>query len=262
MLEIAGNLHIVSLPRSWNSASWKHDHLEQQYFPEFPYILHSLHLDCAFYQKMFAAEFTTEYSKPCECSRCKQVFPAGTKLHYMQDARYPNKAGRSLCDSCHDYYLSKPSTRRVEEGKEFMFAILNSILDTIHWNLYISGPSQSTSHGGGYRQPNRGSAESAHRRQVHDQVAAAQRGGKSIITNIVSSSEWIATYLKSFILYRIISTAGSGYWWHKPKIHAQETLANKVFIYSRSISDPSTGNRPLCCHAGSLRPLWTYTYFL
>lgn len=60
------------------------------------------------------------------------MFPAGTKLHYMQDARYPNKAGRSLCDSCHDYYLSKPSTRRVEEGKEFMFAILNSVLDTIH----------------------------------------------------------------------------------------------------------------------------------
>lgn len=88
------------------------------------------------------AKFTSEQDMPCVCSRCQQKYPPGTKLHYMQDAKHNDRAGRYLCASCHDYYKSKPSSRRI-----------------------------STSSCDRYRED--------HRKQVHSEVAAAQRGGES-----------------------------------------------------------------------------------
>ena len=62
----------------------------------------------------YQADFTTEQEGPSTCDRCKQTFTTGTKLHYMQDLKHPNKPGHSLCDSCHDHYLSKPTIQLVD----------------------------------------------------------------------------------------------------------------------------------------------------
>ena len=86
--------------------------------PLLTYIYTVVHLaSCFFFVSMSRYEVdltTTQADGPCTCDRCKQAFSAGTKLHYMQDRKHPNKPGRSVCDSCHDYYLSKPSTRHLE----------------------------------------------------------------------------------------------------------------------------------------------------
>lgn len=58
----------------------------------------------------FAASFTTEQRSERQCGRCKEWFPAGTEMHYLQDGKDRTKAGRHVCHCCHDYYLSKPST--------------------------------------------------------------------------------------------------------------------------------------------------------
>ncbi|KAH7904510.1 hypothetical protein BJ138DRAFT_1019060 [Hygrophoropsis aurantiaca] len=68
-------------------------------------------------QSDFAAEFTMpDATKPRTCDRCNLLFPPKTEPFYMQDVD-PNKQGRWLCLPCHDYYLTKATTkRRVQPG--------------------------------------------------------------------------------------------------------------------------------------------------
>lgn len=61
----------------------------------------------------YETEFTSVQQVTPACDRCQTTYPVGTQMHYMRDARNPNKSGRHLCDGCHDYYLSKATTRRI-----------------------------------------------------------------------------------------------------------------------------------------------------
>ncbi|KAL4253269.1 hypothetical protein AB1N83_013323 [Pleurotus pulmonarius] len=66
----------------------------------------------------FYADFTRSCSSDqvVKCDRGTDcplggILPPGTKTHYMF-SNDPSKPGRQLCESCHNYYLMKPTTRR------------------------------------------------------------------------------------------------------------------------------------------------------
>ena len=72
----------------------------------------------------YEADLTTTQVKDSACDWCRQIYPAGTKLHYMQDRKHPNKPGYS----CHDYYLSKPTTCCVNGLLKSIFPITDNVV--------------------------------------------------------------------------------------------------------------------------------------
>lgn len=83
----------------------------------------------------YEADLTTTQIKDSVCDWCKQIYPAGTKLHYMQDCKHPNKPGCSVCDSCHDYYLSKPTTCCVDGLLNSIFPILAVLINSMQGQM-------------------------------------------------------------------------------------------------------------------------------
>ena len=69
----------------------------------------------------YSADFTTpDNNHPVICGRdaCKKkVFPPGTKLNFLH-SNSSEHAGRDVCDSCYEYYLSKTTTQRRETVRE------------------------------------------------------------------------------------------------------------------------------------------------
>jgi len=71
-----------------------------------------LHLGACYSQAcIMYAEITTEGEGRVVCQRCKESFPPGTELKYVGN-KDSMQSGRKVCDSCHGYYLNKPTTQR------------------------------------------------------------------------------------------------------------------------------------------------------
>ena len=64
----------------------------------------------------YEAEISSDNAEISVCQRCKELVEPGVDLFYMKNIQ-PDKAGRYVCEGCHDYYLGKTTTRR-RDGKE------------------------------------------------------------------------------------------------------------------------------------------------
>ncbi|KAH7909103.1 hypothetical protein BJ138DRAFT_1011500 [Hygrophoropsis aurantiaca] len=121
----------------------------------------------------YAAEFTTpDGDKSHTCEKCLKEFSPNIKLHYMHSAK-ASQLGRWLCSQCHDYYLSKPTTKRIESSESHTYSLQSAVLVLHNYSSdkYLShtDPSQSEAHG----------PEISARLALHQQTAEAQRGGIS-----------------------------------------------------------------------------------
>jgi hypothetical protein len=61
------------------------------------------------------ADFTTNDAKPTECQKCGDKFEQETDRYYMRDSK-PDGAGRYLCASCRQHYLTKSALAQRTAG--------------------------------------------------------------------------------------------------------------------------------------------------